>query len=254
MKIEFDEKTIVVVGANRGIGYQVAKAFAESGGNVTIMAEAEDIFAAAERMSGETGKAINSQICDITDVDSLTAAFNSFDSIDILICNSGFGAASSILEPVEKVADIYRKLVHINVLGALLTTQVIAPKLHSGSRLIYTASTYSKSPERGFAAYSATKYATLGLMRSVAKELGPKGINVNAVCPGPILNEITEANAAKAGLSPDEHMSYVTHKQVLNRGVIKMDDLVGAYLFLASGAASEITGQALNVDKGEAMM
>jgi len=254
MNFNFSNKTVVVVGANRGIGFAIASAFAKSEGEVTIMAESDDITAAADRMSRETGRSVHPQICDITDVNSLKNAFEPFQHIDILVCNSGFGAASSITAPIESVSQIYRKLVDINVLGSLFTTQIAAPKLRSGSRLIYTASTYSKAPEAGFAAYAATKHATLGLMRSTARELGPAGVTVNAVCPGPILNEVVEASAAKKGITPDEYMSYLTQRQALKQGVIKTDDLVGAYLFLASNAASEITGQALNVDKGEVMM
>lgn len=254
MKIEFDEKTIVVVGANRGIGYQVAKAFAESGGNVTIMAESDDIHAAAVKMSEETNKSIVSQLCDITNIKSLQKAFSSIQSIDILVCNSGVGLRGPLSAPMEEVAANYRAAIDVNVFGTLMLTHIAAEKVQRGGHIIYTASTYSKAPQGDFVAYAATKHATLGIVRATAKELGPAGITVNAVCPGPIHNELLERAAQRMGTTPADYFANLTEQQAINRGPIQMRDLVGSYLFLASDAASEITGQALNVDKGEAMM
>ena len=126
MNIQFNNKGVVVVGANRGIGYQVAKAFAASGGNVTIMAESEDIHTAAVKMSKETGKSIVSQLCDITDISSLQNAFSNISCIDTLVCNSGVGLRSSLNSPMEEVADSYRKAINVNVFGTLMLTHVAA--------------------------------------------------------------------------------------------------------------------------------
>lgn len=254
MNIEFDDKTIVVVGANRGIGYQVAKAFAESGGNVTIMAESEDIHAAAVKMSEETGKSIVGKLCDITDINSLQNAFGDIDSVDILVCNSGVGLRGPLSVPMEEVAENYRRAINVNVFGALMLTHIAAEKVQRGGHIIYTASTYSKAPQGDFVAYAATKHATLGIVRATAKELGPAGITVNAVCPGPIHNELLEMAAERTGTTPADYFADLTKQQAINRGPIQMSDLVGAYLFLASDAAAQITGQAINVDKGEVMM
>ncbi len=176
VNIEFNEKTIVVVGANRGIGYQVAKAFAESGGNVTIMAESEDIHAAAVKMSEETGKVITGQLCDITDISSLQNAFSNISCIDILVCNSGVGLRGPLSAPMEEVADNYRTAINVNVFGALMLTHIAAEKVQQRGHIIYTASTYSKAPQGDFVAYSATKHATLGIVRATAKELDQRAL------------------------------------------------------------------------------
>ena len=105
-------------------------------------------------------------------------------------------------------------------------------------------------------AYCASKHANIGFMRSLAKELGPKGINVNAVCPGWVrtdsaMNSLRHM-AAEEGRNEQEFLDEIIAGQALD-GLMEPDDMIGAYLFLASDAAANVTGQTLNVDRGEVM-
>ena len=125
-----------------------------------------------------------------------------------------------------------------------------------GGRIIYTASIWSRVGVAEFSAYCASKHATLGLMRSAAHELAFSGINVNAVCPGWVRTEasmLSLASMAQRSSRPAaELLDEIVGAQVID-GLLEPADLAAPYLFLASDAAKDITGQAYHLDRGEVM-
>jgi NAD(P)-dependent dehydrogenase (short-subunit alcohol dehydrogenase family) len=115
---------------------------------------------------------------------------------------------------------------------------------------------WGKSAAADFAAYVTSKHANIGFMRVLAKELGPRGIRVNAVCPGWVrtraaLQSLQEVSA-RAGMDEDAMLDEILSGQALP-GLMEPDDMVSTYLFLASDHAASVTGQAWNVDRGEVM-
>jgi 3-hydroxybutyrate dehydrogenase len=128
------------------------------------------------------------------------------------------------------------------------------PLLKPGSRIINTASVWAKSAVGEFAAYIASKHAVVGLTRSFARELGPRGITVNAVCPGWVRTDASVRSARKMAersrRNEADIFADVSAAQAIP-GLMEPSDVASLYLFLASDLASNITGQALGVDRGE---
>jgi NAD(P)-dependent dehydrogenase (short-subunit alcohol dehydrogenase family) len=123
-----------------------------------------------------------------------------------------------------------------------------------GTAIVNTASVWSRSSEAGFSAYVASKHATIGLTKTWAKELGPRGIRVNAVCPGWVrtvasLRSLTRMSE-RSSLPEQAILDQVLAGQIFG-GLMEPDDVAGPYLFLASDLALSITGQSLGVDRGE---
>ena len=148
------------------------------------------------------------------------------------------------------------RIIEINVIGTYYVTREAVPLMGPGSSIVLTSSVWGKSGAADFSAYVTSKHANIGFMRTLAKELGPRGIRVNAVCPGWVrtraaLRSLTEV-AARAGVSEDAMLADILSAQALP-GLMEPDDVAGLYLFLASDHAASVSGQAYNVDRGEVM-
>jgi len=119
------------------------------------------------------------------------------------------------------------------------------PHMSDGGRIIFTASISGRLGSPKHAGYAATKHAVLGVVKSMAKDLGPLGISVNAVCPG---SSATDTNLASL---PPERQKLAVSNMALHPALLNPSDHVGSYLFLASAAAGSITGQTITVDRGQ---
>ena len=129
-------------------------------------------------------------------------------------------------------------------------------KMGKGGRIILTSSIWGRTAVADYSAYCASKHANIGFMRSMAHELGPLGINVNAVCPGWVKTEAALLTLSKmsqsTGCPEDELLNEIIAGQVLD-GLLEPDDMAAVYLYLASDGARDITGQAYHLDRGEVM-
>lgn len=255
--MRFDGKHVLVTGASRGIGRAVAEAFASAGARLTILAEDPAIAQAAQEIARASGARVTPIQCDIADRAAVQAAFVRSDAIDVLVNNAGLERLTPIRSDDPAVLDTYHRIIDINVNGSFWVTHAALPHMKRGGRIIFTASIWGKSVEAEFAAYCASKHAVIGLMRVLAKELGPDGINVNAVCPGWVRTEASMRSlrimAERSGRPEPELLDEIVGGQAMG-GLMEPKDIVGPYLFLASDAAANITGQALNVDRGEVMI
>jgi 3-hydroxybutyrate dehydrogenase len=253
---DFSGKSVLVTGASRGIGYGVAKGFARSGADLSILADNEGVFDAAEQLSVETGQKVNGICCDITDVEQVKQAMSQFQTLDVLINNAGLERITPITDPDDAVEDTFRRIIDINVMGTFLMTRHALRKMGQGGRIILTSSIWGRTAVAEFSAYCASKHANLGFMRSMAHELAPLGINVNAVCPGWVKTEaalLSLSNMSKSTGRPEaELMDEILAGQVLD-GLLEPDDMAAIYLYLASDGARDITGQAYHLDRGEVM-
>lgn len=256
VKFDFSGKTVLVTGASRGIGLGVARGFAQAGADLHILATNDAVMETAQSLSEETGGAITGHICDITERARVREVVGSMSSIDVLVNNAGFERPTPILEDGDAVEDTFRRIIDINVMGTYYVTREAVRKMAAGGKIIITSSIWGQTAVADMSAYCASKHANIGFMRALAQELGPKGINVNAVCPGWVKTDAAMNSlkhmAGQTGRDNGDLLVEIISAQAIG-GLMEPDDMIGTYLFLASDAAANITGQSLNVDRGELM-
>ena len=241
-------RVVLITGASRGIGAGLARRFAATGCTLHLLADDEAVHAVAREV-GATGHR-----CDVTDGEGVRAALGAIGPLDVLVNNAGLERITPF--DAAEAETVFRRIIEINVVGTYLVTRHAAARMTAGGRIILTASIWSRTAVAEFSAYVASKHANLGFMRSVAHELGPRGIRVNAVCPGWVRTEaamLSLANMAqRSGRTEQALLEGIVAAQVLP-GLLEPADMVPLYLFLASDAAKNITGQAYMLDRGEVM-
>lgn len=244
----FQDKTVVITGASRGIGLGVARGFAEEGALLHLIADDPGVMAAAMEI-GATG-----HVADISDAAAVETALEAVERIDVLVNNAGYERMTPLISESDRVEETFRRVIDVNIIGTSIVTRRAIPRMRHGSAIINTASIWGRVAEAQFDAYVASKHAIIGLTKTWAKELGALGIRVNAVCPGWVR---TEASMRSLGLmaaarETDEAslLGQIVAGQALS-GLMEPADMKDAYLFLASNRAGNITGQSLGVDRGE---
>jgi NAD(P)-dependent dehydrogenase (short-subunit alcohol dehydrogenase family) len=252
----FEGKVVLVTGANRGIGFAVARDFAKAGADLIILSEDISITDAAKELEELAGRKIRSLHCDIADRAAVVRAFETIEHLDILVNNAGLQYVTPIDEAGDAVEERFLRVMNVNVMGSYYMTREALPHMKSGGRILFTVSVWSKTAVSGYSGYCASKHAVLGMLRSLAQELGPRGITVNGVCPGWV-NTVgamieTEAYAKRLGIKKEELIDAALSRQGLP-GMLEPDDMAPTYLFLASDAAANITGQTVHCDRGEVM-
>jgi 3-hydroxybutyrate dehydrogenase len=241
-------KSVVITGASRGIGLGVAKGFAAAGAKLTLLALEGPIVAKAAEL-GATGFA-----ADIRDGEAVSKALAALTHIDTLINNAGLELITPLAEGGVEVEEAFRRIIETNIIGTQIVTRRALSKMARGSCIINTASTWGRVAEPLFGAYVASKHAIIGLTKTWAKELGPKGIRVNSICPGWVRTDASMRSlrnmSARQNIDEDELLATIVGGQALP-GLMEPEDMAEPYLFLASDAARNITGQSLGVDRGE---
>lgn len=246
--MNFRGKTVVITGSSRGIGLGIASGFSAAGATLVLIADDENVIARATELAG-TG-----HIADITDQAAIDKIFAELPRIDVLINNAGLERLTPLDDASDEVADTFRRIIAVNVTGTYLVTRAAVPKIPRGGRIINTSSVWGRIGEPLFGAYVASKHAIIGLTKTWAKELGSRGINVNAVAPGWV-----ETESALRSLKLMAQRRDLTEAVLLNEiltgqalpGLMQPEDMAGAYLFLASSYAENVTGQTLGNDRGE---
>jgi 3-hydroxybutyrate dehydrogenase len=247
-------KRVLVTGASRGIGLGIARGFLAEGAELAILADDPGVTEAAAQLGAEFGRPVRAWQCDITQPDALAEVARELGPLDVLVNNAGLERLTPVDDGDPATDLLFARIIEINVTGTWAVIRALLPRLGPGARIINTASVWGKSVAAGFAAYVASKHAVIGLTRTLAKELGPRGITVNAVCPGWVRTEASlrslNVMAERAGRDEAALLDEILAAQALP-GLMAPEDVAGLYLYLASPFAANVTGQAIGIDRGE---
>ena len=243
--MRLQDKVAVITGGSRGIGYATAQAFLKEGAAVAITASSPASAQKAVeklRQSYPDGKIMGISPA-LDRLESVKEAFrdvvDQLGRVDILVNNAGVSESTPLLQYTEETFD---KVMDLNVKGVFNASRVAAEYMaQQGSGVILnTSSMVSIYGQPAGVTYPASKFAVNGMTVSLARELGPKGVRVNAVAPG-----ITETDMMKA--VPKEVIEPMI-RQIPLRRLGQPEDIANAFVFLASDEASYITGVVLSVD------
>ncbi len=246
-------KVALLTGASKGMGRAMAEGLAEHGARVMLSSRKLDqCEAAAAEINDKIGEErVFGHACNAGYKDQLQALVDAtheqLGPIDILIGNAG---VNPFFGPMSEIPDeAYDKIMSTNVKANHWLVQMVAPDMierGSGSIMI-TSSTGAFSPSPVLGAYNISKLAVIALVRNLAGELGPHGVRVNAICPGLIKTDFSQA------LWDNPQAEQRVNQQIPLRRLGEAEDLKGLAVFLASNASSYITGQALTVCGGSNM-
>jgi NAD(P)-dependent dehydrogenase (short-subunit alcohol dehydrogenase family) len=246
--MRLDGRVALVAGAGRGIGAAAARGLAEAGAELVLVSRTEaEIAAVAHQIEQEGGRA-RALTCDVCDSGALRAMIDGLERLDILINNAGGNFPEPFVEVSEDHLD---RLLDLNVRAAFLTAQAAVRKMLEapdrparGGAVINISSQMGHVGAPNRTVYCMTKHALEGLTKAMAVELAPHNIRVNAIGPTFIDTPLTEPFFRNP-----QFRDWVLNRIPLGR-IGRIDEVVGAILFLASPAASLITGASLLVDGG----
>ncbi|NBB82635.1 MAG: glucose 1-dehydrogenase [Alphaproteobacteria bacterium] len=242
-----DGRVAVVTGAGSGFGAGIARTFAAEGGKVVV---ADIDGAAADRVAGEIGPAALPIRADVTDkadaAAMIDAAVDRFEGLDILVNNAGYAHRNKSM--LEVTDDEFDRIFAVNVRAVFLACRIAVPLLaaRGGGVILNTASTAALRPRPGLTWYNASKGAVVTATKSMAVELAPQKIRVNALCP--VIGE-TGMTATFLGEDTPERRAQFAATIPLGR-FSTPDDMAQAALYLASDAGAFLTGVALEIDGG----
>ncbi len=238
-------KVAVITGGTRGIGFSIAKLFAENGAKVAIFGSRKETVDSALAKLNEINAEwdVMGLYPDITDYQALEAALAEvkirFGKIDILVNNAGVSAR----EPIENYApDAFKNIMDLNVTAVFNGCKAVVPymKENGGGSIINTSSMVAKYGQQSGVGYPTSKFAVNGMTQSLARELGKYNIRVNAVAPG-----VTRTDMVAA--LPEEMVARVAAGIPMGR-VGEPEEVANAFLFLASDMASYVSGTVISVD------
>ena len=230
-------RVVLVTGGNRGIGLAVARELAEAGHTVVVT-----------HRSGEPPEGLHGVQCDVTDSAAVDAAFSQVESehgpVEVVVANAGVTQDGLLMRMPE---DAFTSVLDANLTGAWRVTQRATRGMMKGrfGRLIYISSVVGLMGAPGQANYAASKAGLIGLARSVARELGGRGVTANVIAPGYVDTDMTADLTDKRR---EEMMAAIPVGRTA-----KPEEIAKAVAFLASDDAAYITGQVLCVDGGLVM-
>lgn len=243
--MRLEGKVAIITGSGRGIGEATAVKFAQEGARVVVCdVNPEDAAKTAEKIKESGGEALALKI-DVTRIEEVEEmvqkTVNEFKKLDILVNNAGITADAKLVKMTQEQFD---KVISVNLKGVFNCGQAAAKVMveQGNGVILNAASVIGLYGNFGQTNYAATKFGVIGMTKTWAKELGPKGIRVNAVAPGFIVTPMTEK-------MPEKVLDMMKEKAPLKR-LGTVEDVANAYAFLASDEASFITGAVLSVDGG----
>jgi NAD(P)-dependent dehydrogenase (short-subunit alcohol dehydrogenase family) len=252
-------RVAAVTGANRGIGRAIAVALAADG--FTVAASARDPASLADTVA-QAGKAGGTAVplaCDVRDeasVAAMAAGAQALGPVHAVVANAGVAGPTRPLH--EITLEDWRDTLATDLDGVFLTFRAFIPAMieRRGGSLIAISSMTGKRPLHGRTPYAAAKMGVIGLVRTLATELGPYSIRVNAVCPGPVagprIDEVIRKQAAVRGITEEQARAAFAGASPLGR-LVEAGEVAAACVFLASDDSAAVTGEDLNVAAGVVM-
>ena len=241
----YQDKKVVIVGGTSGMGLATAKMLLDGGARVLVTGRSQAGLESAQKELGKDALVVSSDARSLAEIDALASRVKAeFDTFDLLFVNAGF----SIPAPLESITEaVYDEMFNLNTKGPLFAMQKLTPLINRGGSVVLTTSIANVKGMPGNAAYGAAKAALRSFARTLAAELLPRGIRVNAVTPGPIDTPIMD----KA--YPDKNEAAHLREQM--NGIVPMkrfgtsEEIAKAVLFLAFDATFT-TGAEIPVDGG----
>jgi sorbitol-6-phosphate 2-dehydrogenase len=259
---KFPSQSAIITGAGQGLGEAIARRLADEGANVVVAdINFENAQAVAKDIEAKSGVCAAAVKVDVTDdaqvADMVQKAVKEFGKLDIMVCNAGILKAEEVTE--FSTAD-WRKVIDVNLVGYFICAREAA-KVMARQKSGVIIQINSKSGKKGSfrnSAYAASKFGGIGLTQSLALEMAPHGVRVNAICPGNLLDgtlwrdSLFEQYSKTQGLTAEQVKEKYLAQVPLGRGCT-YDDVSNVVVFLASDQSSYITGQAINVTGGQEM-
>ncbi|WP_440556415.1 SDR family oxidoreductase [Streptomyces sp. SCPE 10] len=244
----YDDKKIVITGGGSGIGLAAARLFADGGAHVLITGRTQSTLDAALERLGGRAVAVRSDAASLKDVEALAGTVGErFGSVDALFVNAGVTASAPLDATTE---EMYDTVFDINVKGAYFTVRALAPLLREGGGVVLTTSVVNVLGLDGLSVYSASKAALRSITRTLARELLPRGVRVNAVSPGPIDTGILD-RSLPADVAETMKDTYRSNNPMGRLG--SSEEVAAAVAYLAFGATFS-TGAEFPVDGGASQL
>ena len=241
------EKVAIVTGASKGIGAAIARALAAEGASVIVnyasSRDGGETVVASIKKAGGKAIAVGGDVSKAADARGIVdAAITNYGHLDILVNNAGIYEFA----PIEALTeDQFHKMFNVNVLGLILTTQAAVKHMSAGASIINIGSGASRITPPATAVYTGTKGAVDAITGVFAKELGPKGIRVNSLNPGPVETE----GAHTLGVIGSDFEKALVSQTPLGR-IAQPSDIAAVAVFLASDGAAWLTGELINASGG----
>ena len=246
---DFHDRVAVITGAGSGMGLATAQAFAESGAAVVLSDRNEQTLRTATAELTSAGRQALGVVCDVSDEEQVAALVErpvaSFGRLDFAFNNAGIQAPPT--DAADEPAELFDRVNAVNLRGvwACMKHELRAMRAQGSGAIVNCSSLGGLVGLPGRAAYHASKHGVIGLTRSAALEYAPRGVRINAICPGTIETAMVKDMIAKGELDVPEAMA----NQPIGR-LGRADEIAAAVLWLCSPAASFVLGVALPVDGG----
>ncbi len=255
MDLKLKDKVVLVTGGTGGIGSAIVKAFLEEGAKVAFSSTKQEKADALCEKLGYADDVLKGFTADLNNEEDIKnfveAAKAHFGTLDIVIPNAGYEGKA---HPVQDMTlELFEQTYMLNVFAVMLTMKYAAPTLiekQSGA-VVVIASAAAFEPTAGNSAYVSSKYAVAGLTKCVAMELGPLGIHVNYICPGPVDTPMMlriEKDFFGDSMTHEEAQALLAGQYAMDKRYAKPEEIANAALYLASEVSSHTAGMGMHID------
>ena len=254
----FAEKVALVTGASRGIGRAIAEAYLEEGAKVALCARTVSELESLADAWNQKGRRALALECDVTSKESVAHAVGELESswgkLHIVVNNAGISGRTPL---TEDSAELWQRILDVNLTGSYNVTRAALDLMSSGDgRIVNMSSVLGRFGVPGYTAYCTSKHGIIGFTRALALELAPRGITVNAICPGWVQTDMADKGIQET--ADVLGMSAVAFREQAIEGVplkrfIDPPEIAKLALYLTSEEASAVTGQAYNICGGQVM-